>query len=209
MLIMPQHLIDITGHRFGRLLVIRRGENRQKKPAWLCRCDCGNEVEVRGSSLRRYKSTNSCGCISKSQGGASKGPEAITYSSWISAVRRCHNPTDKDYPRYGAKGIKMCDAWKDSFNNFLAYIGPRPSVSHTLDRINRHGDYEPGNVRWATITTQNRNRGFIKLDMEKVRSIRFLASCGDRLDSLAKAYGVHLVTIRRIVNNKIWKEESP
>lgn len=71
-------------------------------------------------------------------------------------VARCHSPKNKSYPRYGARGIKVCAAWRESFMQFLADVGPRPE-GLTLDRINTFGDYEPGNVRWATYVQQARN----------------------------------------------------
>jgi hypothetical protein len=71
-------------------------------------------------------------------------------------IKRCHSPADRSYARYGAKGVRVCDEWRGSFENFLAYMGPRPA-GLTLDRINSRGNYEPGNVRWATYKQQARN----------------------------------------------------
>lgn len=79
---------------------------------------------------------------------------------WRGIKDRCYNPSRKEYPRYGARGIKMCDEWRDSFLAFYNYVGPRPSPNHSIDRINSDGDYEPGNVRWATrLEQQNNMRG--------------------------------------------------
>jgi hypothetical protein len=80
------------------------------------------------------------------------------YNTWRNMIRRCHDPKDKDYRLYGAKGIRVCNAWRSSMDAFLSDMGPRPSKGHTLDRIDATGNYEPGNVRWATVLEQQRNR---------------------------------------------------
>jgi hypothetical protein len=71
---------------------------------------------------------------------------------------RCRNPNDKKYEDYGGRGISVCERWENSFADFLADMGERPSEKHTLDRINNDGNYEPGNCRWATSKQQNNNR---------------------------------------------------
>lgn len=80
-----------------------------------------------------------------------------TYRSWASAKYRCLNPRDSAFHRYGGRGITICDRWRQSFENFLADMGEKPT-GLTLDRINNDGNYEPGNCRWATYVMQNRNR---------------------------------------------------
>jgi len=79
------------------------------------------------------------------------------YRAWMSIKRRCYNTNSEDYPTYGRKGVVMCERWLQSFCNFLADIGPRPSKIHSLDRIDVNGNYEPGNCRWATAKQQARN----------------------------------------------------
>lgn len=80
------------------------------------------------------------------------------YQIWLTMKQRCHNPKNKRYPLYGARGITVCQEWRKSFQAFLDYLGPRPSKSLQLDRIDNNKGYEPGNVRWATQVQQVRNR---------------------------------------------------
>lgn len=91
-------------------------------------------------------------------------PDAIVqsnpreYAAWVNMRHRCHNPRNKSYPYYGGRGIAVCEQWRTSFAAFITDVGPRPSPRHTLDRIDNAGDYEPGNVRWATWKEQRANR---------------------------------------------------
>ena len=81
-----------------------------------------------------------------------------TYTTWLAIKKRCNNPKAAGFDKYGAAGIKVCPEWVQSFEAFLAHAGERPSKAHTLDRIDGKKGYEPGNVRWATMMEQNRNR---------------------------------------------------
>jgi hypothetical protein len=80
------------------------------------------------------------------------------YYAWAASIRRCHNPRNPYYRNYGGRGIQVCDRWRKSFANFLSDVGVRPSPELTLDRVNNDGNYEPGNVRWATRSEQNSNQ---------------------------------------------------
>ncbi len=91
-------------------------------------------------------------------GGKSNNKTTPEYQAWGQAKKRCECKTDKDYKRYGGRGIKMSPKWRDDFGVFLADMGERPSPKHSLDRIDTNGHYEPGNCRWATIIEQQRNR---------------------------------------------------
>lgn len=146
--------MDLTGQRFGRLTAI---EHLYKQNTWRVRCDCGREKHVAGRALRSG-CTRSCGCLNselaasrKRTHGRAGTPE---YRSWLAAKQRCDDPTDADY---GGRGIKMCDEWAGNFQAFFEHIGPRPSIRHTLDRVRVNGNYEPGNVRWATPFQQANN----------------------------------------------------
>ena len=162
---LPRRVKDLTGHRFGRLIVLKYIHSRKKQAVWLCKCDCENVVEARRKTLVTGK-TRSCGCLrnelsseritrQKTTHGMHGTPE---YHSWRGMIYRCTNQHGKDYAKYGGRGIAVCAAWRHSFEIFYTDMGPRPSSRHSLDRIDPNGNYEPTNCRWADEITQQRNR---------------------------------------------------
>lgn len=133
----------------------------------LCKCACGKEWEVRAIDYERGR-IKSCGCtkyrelakLSTTHGHSSKDNgqgRRVTkeYDTWQHILGRCADKTD---PNYGGRGVKVCQRWLESFEAFLADVGPAPSPSHTIERVETDGDYEPGNCRWATVQEQNRNK---------------------------------------------------
>ena len=149
---------NLIGQKFERLTVVSlAGKDKCSHSLWLCRCDCGNERIVEGSDLKRGR-TKSCGCLHRQlvaeRSTTHGGCGTLEYTSWAQAKRRCTNPNAKNFHHYGGRGIKFLF---DDFEEFLSHIGPRPGKEYSLDRINNEGNYEPGNVRWATLKIQNRN----------------------------------------------------
>lgn len=156
--------IDLAGETFGRLTVRAQTSNAGKHVRWVCDCECGSQTVVSTSHLRSGHSL-SCGCLAReataqrntaaATHGMSDSPE---YQAWRSMIKRCHVPSTHGYERYGGRGIEVCQAWRDSFEDFFKEVGFRPSPSHSLDRIRNAEGYCAGNVRWATDTEQNNNR---------------------------------------------------
>ena len=160
---------DISGENFNRLSVIDFAYSENGMAFWNCICSCGNSAVMSGVRIRNNK-TKSCGCLSKETRiiigkcnkihGKSKSPE---YISWADIKSRCYNKKDKGFENYGDRGIVMCDEWLNSFSQFYADMGNRPSKKHTIDRINNNGNYDSKNCKWSTKKEQARNRRTSKL----------------------------------------------
>lgn len=150
---------DLSGQRFGRLLVIERVGTRHSQALWGCRCDCGNTAHVLRAMLCNGR-TRSCGCLRKelnSQRARTHGwSRSPTYNIWRTMLARCENPKSKDYFRYGGRGIVVCERWH-TFANFLADMGERPERL-TLERRDNDGPYHPENCEWADWKTQSKNK---------------------------------------------------
>lgn len=150
---------DLVGERFGRLLVISLISKASLKAGkycdtiWLCRCDCGTEKQVRRGNLKSG-STQSCGCYRNTQGGHSR--KHPLWPRWNSMLERCNYSANKDFENYGGRGISVCDRWH-SFPLFLDDMEAGFFEGATLERENNHGNYEPGNVCWATPKEQRQN----------------------------------------------------
>ena len=150
-------LIDLTGKRFGKWLVIGRIHNYERDPMWLCECDCGSRHEVRGGHLRKGTSTGCFACRNHliSHGQAKEGAKSKKYRTWVAIKNRVLNPNQKDYTRYSALGMEH--AWHD-FDAFNIDVPDPPDDKSTIDRIDTSTGYFRGNVRWVSQREQCRNR---------------------------------------------------
>lgn len=184
---MPK-LLDLTGERFGRLVVLSMSEVKKSgKVHWNCVCDCGKLAVCVSGNLRNGGST-SCGCFRIERiteerfihGRNSKDP---TYGTWMAMKMRCTNTSSDHYQYYGARGIKVCERWSN-FMLFLEDMGERPD-GMTIDRINSDGDYEPGNCKWSTdIEQANNKRNSRVLEMDGISMT--VSEWGRKLDVPSK-----------------------
>lgn len=144
----------------NRLTLIECVEKRLGAYIWSASCECGNITRV---SVQDFRSghTKSCGCFKKqalSELRTTHGrTDSSEYRSWSHMLGRCNNPTDSKYPDYGGRGIKVCDRWS-SFDNSYLDLGPKPTIDHSLDRMDNDADYSPTNCRWATRFQQAQNK---------------------------------------------------
>lgn len=150
---------DLSGKRFGRLVVIKDTgkRNKSKKILWLCKCNCGNIVEVVAQSLTSGD-TKSCGCLKAEKIRTHNMSDTRLYKTWADMLSRCRNKKSSNYEYYGGRGVKVCDDWV-SFENFSKWAtnnGYREDL--LIDRIESSGDYEPGNCRWVTRDIQDNNK---------------------------------------------------
>lgn len=164
---MGRKALDLTGQRFGRLFVVKREGCLGKNAAWLCNCDCGNSVLVRGYHLRnRY--TSSCGCLHDEcldRGRVVHGKSHTRlFYVWCTMKQRCYDPKHEHYGRYGGRGITVCDEWLHDFQAFYnwamanGYDENAPQGQCTIDRIDNDRGYSPDNCRWVDMKAQNKNR---------------------------------------------------
>lgn len=173
---------------------------------------CGTGFQADKWRLTTRKIQSSSPCCSRSCAAKFRSPCSLTHGhsinrartkehqAWTAMKKRCYYKTSKDYPRYGGRGIRVCDRWRDSFQNFLDDVGYAPSPEHSMGRIHNDGDYEPGNAEWQLPCTQANNKS----------TNRLLTAFGrtQTLQQWADERKIHHTTILTRINKQGWPLEK-
>lgn len=190
---LPPKVKDISGQRFGKLTAMEFVGLVKHKAVWRCVCDCGNESSHTAIDMRSGNTT-SCGCVKAvigktsnlKHGASADGKTTKTYNIYRSMMQRCYDPRCKSYPDYGARGIKVCDRWREGYATFLADMGECPE-NYSIERIDVNGDYEPGNCKWIPLNEQAKNtRNTVRYLVDGVVMIQA---------DLARHLGIHPSTL--------------
>ena len=195
--------LTLIGKRFGKLLVVaREANNKHGGSMWKAVCSCGAITVCHGPKLKAGK-TKSCGCLitesvvarCTTHGQASRAKRTRAYTAWKEMNRRV-----KRDPSYTSRGITVCARWVASYENFYADMGDCPE-HYELDRIDNSKGYEPSNVRWASETTQARNRTYCKVTTAIADKIR---ESTKPTKELMSEYGLSKSTINKIKRGASW-----
>lgn len=195
---------DLTGQKFERLTVIREvGRTGQKQKLWLCQCECGNFYTTTTAKLNGGI-VKSCGCLRKDilikRNFKHGKANTRLFRIWKNIKLRCTNKNYKAFKYYGARGISICEEWRDfqSFYNWAMAHGYEENL--TIDRIDNDGDYSPENCRWVTNKIQQRNK----------RTNRILIYNGEShpLIEWAEILGINAKTLKSRIDDYQWPIEK-
>lgn len=198
--------LNLIGQKFGRLKVLERLKTG-KCFTYKCICDCGKEVLVKHTGTLRSGNTRSCGCLkdeatikrSTKHGHRTILKTTSEYRTWVNIKQRCNNPEVEQFKNYGGRGIKVCDRWLESFDNFLTDMGMKPSGKYSLDRYpDTNGNYEPENCRWATDEQQSHNkRNNVRIEYNGLSMV---------LTEWAKFFGIYHASLRYQLSKRSFPE---
>ncbi len=202
------NFIDLTGHKYNKWFVIKRGPNDKGGWAqWYCKCDCGDIHLVPRSSLR---SGHSKGCKKCQKIDYTNSKKALTkhgmsrtniYSIWCHMKDRCYNKKDKSYKWYGAKGIKVCNEWRNDFIQFFKDMGYKP-INKSLDRIDTTKDYSKNNCKWSTQSEQVSNQRRSLKKGQTINNWKIIKREWDRATA-------QCIKCQRIVNRRVSHLKQP
>ena len=198
---------SIRDTRIGQLTIIEQIKHPDKQTRWICQCKCGNRTE-RAARLNRLTDKSSCGCLT-SKGTDYRSKIYKEYTVWKSMRQRCNDTKHKSYKDYGGRGIKVCDRWLNSFDNFIADMGFKPTVTSTIERLNVNSNYEPDNCIWLEAKYQGRNRRTNTLNNHKVKLIKTLINLNIKpryIVSLLNIYNISKEHVKVIKAGKTWAD---
>lgn len=194
---LPPGTKDEVGNVYGNLTVLEYVWNDKPGAYWKCRCTCGNICIVFGGNLRAKNYTKrTCIKCRNIRHGKTGTPEHYV---WRSMKQRCQNPNNHDYHLYGGRGIRVCERWQ-TFENFLADMGPKPFPKATVERRNGDGDYEPSNCEWATQAQQTLNTSRSVLLTHNGKTQNFMLWC--------RELGIHPATLENRLHRSGWSVEK-
>lgn len=204
--------IDLTGQRFGRLVVESFAyADKHRNAVWNCICDCGKRVSVYGLNLRSGH-TISCGCYQQEINTIHGKSYTRLHRIWADIKTRCYNPSNKAYERYGGRGITMCNEWKNDFQSFYDWAMGCGYEEHlTIDRIDNDKGYFPDNCRWVDIEVQNNNkRNNIQIEYKgKVQTLaQWSKEVGIDVDVLWHRINVSRWTAEKALSTPLDKQKS-
>lgn len=192
--------VDLTGEVSGYLVAESPAGSDGQKRLWLCRCVCGGTTILPASDFRYMRKRgiqSSCGCKRRETIGRKNTKHSMSHhpahAVWASMLARCHKETHSAYKNYGARGIFVCDHWRNSFENFWADMGPTYKEGLSLERVDNNAGYSPGNCVWATRTEQARNR---RTSVGKVLTPKGEMYIGE----VAEVFGIPKSTVHYRVN---------
>lgn len=194
---------DFTNTRLGRLVVLKEAPfDKRGNMQWLCRCDCGTEKIVAGSSLMRG-ATKSCGCLNKEVAARKSTTHGLSrhplHTTWLNIIQRCTNPSNKRFPQYGGRGITICESWRHDFARFLSDMGEKPSPLHTIERRNNNRGYSKDNCSWELPEVQANNKS----------NNRFIQFAGKKqtVTQWSREVGISRRTLILRIDHLGWDEE--